>query len=298
MAEPNWHKQVAIGTWILTGLTVILIVLAVLSFVHPPDPAHPMSLGFLSHSITVSPWLAMGLGLIVLWSILRAAARPNVRSTIASPAATVVNGTNVEVAKIQITLPRHGEILTDPNPLGPSSVSYLVRGKLKALPEGHQIWLLTADERFEQYWPQGFYPVQFNEHTGEWHGRVNGSGHSPLRIFAVVAPPTSQDFFRYFQKRGDETKKFIPLNRLPPECCNTASVQARLPGMEDYQIKSDGRGSFGVSALTERARTRAGPSGPTSNLTLWFRGGRADALQFVKVGEAEGFTFAGKDLLG
>jgi hypothetical protein len=59
LAEPNWHKQVAIGAWIFIGLTAILIALAVLSYVHPADPAHPMSLDFLSHSITVSPWLAV-----------------------------------------------------------------------------------------------------------------------------------------------------------------------------------------------------------------------------------------------
>jgi hypothetical protein len=67
--------------------------------------------------------------------------------------------------------------------------------------------------------------------------------------------------------------------------------------MKDYQIKSDGRGSFGVSALTERAQIRAAGPPATSNSTLWFKT-RADALQFVKAGEGEGFTFAGKELLG
>jgi len=129
--------------------------------------------------------------------------------------------------KIEITAPRSGEILSDPEPLG-SGFSYEVRGHLKSLPDGHQIWLLTADERFEQYRPQGFYPVQYDEKTGEWKGRINGSGTSPLRIFAVVAPPTSQDFFRYFQRCGDETKRYSPLNRIPPECRNRHSVQARL----------------------------------------------------------------------
>jgi uncharacterized membrane protein HdeD (DUF308 family) len=74
MAEPNWHKQVAIGTWILIGLTVILIALAVLSYVHPADPSHPMSLDFLSHSITVSPWLAVAC-LIAVIAITRGVVR-------------------------------------------------------------------------------------------------------------------------------------------------------------------------------------------------------------------------------
>jgi hypothetical protein len=132
-------------------------------------------------------------------------------------------------APIQITHPRPGEMLTDPQPLGSDSVSYIVRGKLKSLPEEHSIWLLTQDERSGQVWPQGFYPVQFDEQTGEWHGRVNVLGRSLLRLYAVVAPPTSQDLFRYFQKRGDETRHFVPLNRVPPECRNIHSVQARVP---------------------------------------------------------------------
>jgi hypothetical protein len=67
--------------------------------------------------------------------------------------------------------------------------------------------------------------------------------------------------------------------------------------MEDYQIKSDDRGSFGVSAQTERAQKRAAGPPATCNLTLWFRT-RADALTFVQAGEADGYTFAGKELLG
>jgi hypothetical protein len=53
-----------------------------------------------------------------------------------------------------------------------------------------------------------------------------------MQILAVVAPPTSQDFFEYFQKRGAETKAFVPLNRIPPECRNIAAVLARSPRIE------------------------------------------------------------------
>ncbi len=67
--------------------------------------------------------------------------------------------------------------------------------------------------------------------------------------------------------------------------------------MADYQIKSNGQGSFGVSAISERAQKRAAGPPLTSDLTLVFRG-RTDALEFVTAGEAQGFTFAGKELLG
>jgi hypothetical protein len=130
--------------------------------------------------------------------------------------------------KIKITLPKHAETLIDKQPLGPNSFSYIVRGTLKSLPDGHMIWLLTADDQTEQYWPQGFQSVQYNQQTGEWQGRVH-VGRSPLRIVALVAPPTSQQLFRYFQSRGDETKVYSPLDRIPEECDNIATVQTRIP---------------------------------------------------------------------
>jgi hypothetical protein len=129
--------------------------------------------------------------------------------------------------RIKITLPQQGEALIDKQPLGPASFSYIVRGQLKSLPEGHTIWLLTADERTEQYWPQGFETVQYNEQTGLWQGRIH-AGNSPLRVVALVAPPTSQQLFRYFQKRGNETKIYAPLDRIPAECRNVTTVQTRL----------------------------------------------------------------------
>jgi hypothetical protein len=67
--------------------------------------------------------------------------------------------------------------------------------------------------------------------------------------------------------------------------------------MEDYQIKSDGRSFFGVSAQTERAQSRAAGPPLKSNLTVVFRT-RTEIVEFVSVGEAQGFTFAGKESLG
>jgi hypothetical protein len=55
--ETNWHKHVAIGTYILIALTLVLIAFAVLTFVRPPDPQHPMSLDFITRSVTLSPWI-------------------------------------------------------------------------------------------------------------------------------------------------------------------------------------------------------------------------------------------------
>ena len=71
-AGTNWHKHVAIGSYILIVLTIVLIVLGILTFTHPPDPAHPMSLDLLSKSLTISPWMALtvGLGLVAITTFI------------------------------------------------------------------------------------------------------------------------------------------------------------------------------------------------------------------------------------
>jgi hypothetical protein len=66
--------------------------------------------------------------------------------------------------------------------------------------------------------------------------------------------------------------------------------------LEDYRIKS-WNGSLGVCTQTERAQNRVPGVPVTSDLTMAFRT-RADLLQFVRASEAEGFTFAGNELLG
>jgi hypothetical protein len=140
--------------------------------------------------------------------------------------------------QIKITFPRSGEVLDGKKPLG-KGFSYEVRGKLKHLPKGHEIWLLVRDEFSTRVWPQGFERVQFDSSDGSWRGRINPalSGPTNVTIIAVVAPPTSRDFFQYFQRVGDRTRtmpspdgpSYEPLARVPPECTNVAEVQAKKP---------------------------------------------------------------------
>jgi hypothetical protein len=54
--ETNWHKQVAIGTWILVALTLISIGLALASYIWPPDPTQPVKFDFLSKSLVIPLW--------------------------------------------------------------------------------------------------------------------------------------------------------------------------------------------------------------------------------------------------
>jgi len=136
--------------------------------------------------------------------------------------------------KIKITLPRNGEALSDKQPKG-ESFSYVVRGTLKSLPEPCKIWLLVSGLN-NNYWPQTFCPVHYDEATGDWEGRVDIGGTGARRIIALVAPLTSQQLFQYFKKVGDlrRLKKeqppfYEPLDAIPAECGNTASVNTWTP---------------------------------------------------------------------
>jgi hypothetical protein len=131
--------------------------------------------------------------------------------------------------QIQITSPRPMEALTDRQPLG-QMWQFPVRGTLKRLPGDHEIWLLNQDEKTGLLRPQGFSIVKYDPDQGIWHGMVCSNEHVSLRIIAVVAPPTSCDFFRYFQHIGQQRDyTFEPLKRIPPECRNMASVQTNVP---------------------------------------------------------------------
>jgi hypothetical protein len=129
---------------------------------------------------------------------------------------------------IEITSPRSPkDDLQDKQPYG-DMFSYKVEGKLRRLPEDHEIWLLNVNERSKEVWPQGFAPVtDWDAQTGEWTGRVCGRPVETIKIVAVVAPPTSTDFFNYYQELCDRGI-VKPLKRIPPECTNQASIQATL----------------------------------------------------------------------
>jgi hypothetical protein len=70
--------------------------------------------------------------------------------------------------------------------------------------------------------------VQFDPTNGSWTGRINPAMRGPnfVMIIAVVAPPTAQDLFRYFQKVGAKMQplkppdgvSFEPLDHVPAEC--------------------------------------------------------------------------------
>ena len=131
--------------------------------------------------------------------------------------------------QIKISSPCTWQMLEGPEPLG-KGFTYAVHGTLGHLAKGHEIWLLLQDEVTGMVSPQGFAAVRYDRSNKTWTGRVNGSGRTSARIYAVVAPPTSQDYFRYFQKLGGlRDYRYEPLPRVPSECTNFDCVQARFP---------------------------------------------------------------------
>lgn len=132
---------------------------------------------------------------------------------------------NLSGRQIQIASPRTNEVF--PNKLkGSGGWSYEVRGTLKHLPANHEIWLLKEEQGSTRVWPQGFQPVTFDPITKEWSGRIFETSQGVLiKVIAVIAPPSSQDFFKYYQNVGQETN-YEPLERIPPECRNQAYVHA------------------------------------------------------------------------
>jgi hypothetical protein len=135
--------------------------------------------------------------------------------------------------RIRITVPQqreNPETLQKPEPHG-RNWSFLVEGTLHNLPKDHIIWLLTQDERSGQVWPQGFARVAYNPANQRWSGRIVATLGRRVRIVAVVAPPTSHDFFTYYQKHGFKTE-WAPLDRIPAECSNQDFVQAVAPSTD------------------------------------------------------------------
>jgi hypothetical protein len=62
--EPDWAKQGVIAAW---AIGVPLVILAVVSYLFPADPAHPIGLTFLTRPATIPAWLIGVAGAVIIW---------------------------------------------------------------------------------------------------------------------------------------------------------------------------------------------------------------------------------------
>lgn len=114
--SPDWSKYGAIATY---AALVVAIILWFVDHIWPVDPAHPMSLDFLSKSIVISPWLA-ALALVVAiaataritYRLAGRQAAPTQRSTIEAASLRVIDlpksvpsATQSPTASVQVVSP-------------------------------------------------------------------------------------------------------------------------------------------------------------------------------------------------
>jgi len=106
--------------------------------------------------------------------------------------------------------------------------SYPVLGTLTHLPsDDHKIWVLNENDRREVY-PQD--KVAWHPQRSEWEGSTFvWNTQNSIKIVAVVAPPTSNELFRFYRHVLEQTKKAFPIPRLPDECTVVDRAHPRKP---------------------------------------------------------------------
>ena len=93
--EPNWGKHGTIATWTVGGLAILL---AILAYVRPPDPAHPMRFDFISAAVSIPLWLLV---IAVPAMVLITAAMVRMKCSVTKrPPADTLNHTTEQVHKI------------------------------------------------------------------------------------------------------------------------------------------------------------------------------------------------------
>jgi hypothetical protein len=104
---------------------------------------------------------------------------------------------------------------------------YPVLGTLTHLPDDHTIWVLNEGDR-GKVWPQS--KVVWHSERSEWEGSTFVWNSQPsIKIVAVVAPPTSNQLFEFYQVVHEATKEWVAIPRLPGECTVVDRVHPHKP---------------------------------------------------------------------
>jgi hypothetical protein len=202
--------------------------------------------------LPVEVWVAIGLAIFFL-SVIGILFRWHEEHRASSNA--VSTPLSSSEGRISIISPLNGGLLDEGRRPHGGGCSYLIRIRLTHLPEGHKIWVLNEDEVSGKVWPQS--QAVRSLRPSEWEGETFvWPKQTKITIVAVVAPPTSHEYFQYYHKFREhadrinravtqaidnkaasielrsEDREVLPLVRLPPECTNIARVQARQIGRE------------------------------------------------------------------
>lgn len=129
--EPNWGKRGAIATWTVGAFAIGL---AILQYVRPPDPAHPMSFDFFSRSIVMPPWLAaiiLAVAVTVTAAVVRWRFAPSRATLPRAEDQKTIDGQKAEIERWRskaIVAENQVRVLVKGKPEQPTPKSFVTRG--------------------------------------------------------------------------------------------------------------------------------------------------------------------------
>jgi TIR domain len=144
--------------------------------------------------------------------------------------------------------------------------------------------VILSPHFFEKHWPE-------QELNGLATREVNGQ--------KVILPVWHKVDFEAVRRYSPTLADRFAVNTdmgLPYVIDKLMEAIKAAPRMPDYKIVRLNGGGIGIRVESDRAGNRTGTGSSTKGLTVVFRTGY-EALQYVKSGEAEGYTFDGKEFL-
>ncbi len=126
--------------------------------------------------------------------------------------------------QISIISPLNDGVLENGKDTAQAAHRYLARAKVSNLPHGHKVWFVHEKPRTGEIWPQ---EPAISKTPDEWEAwTFVWDHHNEVTIVAVVAPPTSNDYFEYYHtvRKPLGAQGPIPLPRIPPECTVSSPV--------------------------------------------------------------------------
>lgn len=104
--------------------------------------------------------------------------------------------------------------------------SFNVKGVLRELPKGIELWVFTCREDGEDmlYWPQESARIEGNA----WFCKVNNVEGGSQRILLFLAGEHGRVLINYFKKAGNENKNWPGITQLTSDIIQCASVEVTV----------------------------------------------------------------------
>jgi hypothetical protein len=123
--------------------------------------------------------------------------------------------------RITIDQPLAGDVLHPERPFQDGAL-YRVSGGLHHLDPQHKVRLAVENAATGEFWPQGHEDIELDA-LGRWSGLVYiASEQQAARLYALIAPPTTVEFWDYYRRAGSRSGVWAPLMSLPCEVTEAA----------------------------------------------------------------------------